>query len=317
MIPFEPSFFEEEVRSDFLIDRTMKTCWAAEMELLFDIDQICEKYNIQYFVYFGSLLGAIRHKGFVPWDDDLDIAMKREDFERFMEIAKDELPSDYVISNPLTGENATEFWASVRNGNTISIDPKHLEKNHGCPFIVGIDIFQLDYLPRNPQREKEHTELFHYVWSAVRLVKKSDKDTDDVNRLSFLLNEIETKCKQRFECDFELENEDKLIKQLIVLANQIAASVKRDESDEMVTFISFENHREKRNPKEFFDEVIWVPFENINVPVPSSWELLLPRIYKNYMVPRRFTQKHDYPFYKQQIELVRQKYEEMLGEKKF
>lgn len=314
MIPFEQSFFETEVRCGFTVDSTMKTCWAAEMEMLFEIDCICEKHNIPYFVYFGTLLGTIRHKGYIPWDDDIDIALKREDFERLMSVLKDELPKEYVISNPLTGENATDFWASVRNSDSISIDPKRLEKFHGCPFIVGIDIFQLDYLPRDKEKEQNHTRLFHLVWSTVRLAKKENKSEKDLEDLYILLDEIERECASKYETNLDRTDVGELVVSLIVLANRIAASVKREESDEVVTFISLENNPQKRNPKEYFDEVEWLPFENIYVPVPASWENLLPRIYNNYMVPRMHTQKHDYPLYKGQLEMLREKYRERFGE---
>lgn len=63
---------------------------GAELQILAEIDRICKKYNIRYFAEWGTLIGAVRHGGFVPWDDDLDIGMLREDYERFKEVAKDE-----------------------------------------------------------------------------------------------------------------------------------------------------------------------------------------------------------------------------------
>ena len=65
----------------------MKRAWAAQLEVLQRIDEVCGKYNIEYFANWGTLLGAIRHKGYIPWDDDLDIGMKRMDYERFLKIA--------------------------------------------------------------------------------------------------------------------------------------------------------------------------------------------------------------------------------------
>lgn len=314
MIPFEPSFFETEIRWEFEVDTTMKTCWAAEMEVLFEIDAICEKYDLQYFVYFGTLLGAIRHKGYVPWDDDIDIAMKREDFVKLMSVLKDELPEGYVVHNPLTGENASEFWASVQNSDAISIEPERLERYHGCPFVVGIDIFQLDYLPRDKEKEEELAKLFHMVWSTVRLAKRTEKSDEEEQNLMILLDEIDRVCSKQYGVVIDRIDNQKTISGLVVLANKIASSVKEEDADEMVTFISYEKNSEKRNPKEFFDEVEWVPFENIFVPVPASWEKLLPRIYKNYMTPRKLTQKHDYPLYKAQLESLKEIYQQKMGE---
>ena len=81
-------FLKEEVICDFLVDEKRKKIWAIELDLLREFDRVCKKYNLKYYMWFGSLIGAIRHHGFIPWDDDLDVAMLREDYERFMEVAK-------------------------------------------------------------------------------------------------------------------------------------------------------------------------------------------------------------------------------------
>lgn len=89
---FIDSFFEDEVRDGFFVPSEIKRAWAAELEVLSEIDKICKKHNIQYFADWGTLLATVRHEGFIPWDDDLDIVMKRDDYRRFMEIAQTELP---------------------------------------------------------------------------------------------------------------------------------------------------------------------------------------------------------------------------------
>ena len=77
----------------------VKRAWAAGIEVLEEIGKVCQKYNIQYFSSWGTLLGAVRHNGFIPWDDDIDITMKREDLRKFLAVAKQELPEEYVLLN--------------------------------------------------------------------------------------------------------------------------------------------------------------------------------------------------------------------------
>ncbi len=154
MLDFPQEFFREETRDDFTIDTTMKTFWAAELEVLREIAEVCERHNLQWYAAYGTLLGAIRHEGFVPWDDDMDIWMLREDYNKFMEIAPKELPPGYKVESSLTDIGYTQFHCCVFNAFSISISEERLRRFHGCPFAVGVDVFPLDYLPRD-EEERE------------------------------------------------------------------------------------------------------------------------------------------------------------------
>ena len=77
---FKESFLAPEIICDFYVDENRKKLWLVSLDLLSELDRVCRKYELRYFLFFGSLLGAIRHKGFIPWDDDIDIAMPRNDF---------------------------------------------------------------------------------------------------------------------------------------------------------------------------------------------------------------------------------------------
>lgn len=96
---FTNEYFEDEVRDGFFVPSLIKQEWAAGLEILNEIDKVCQNHNIQYFADWGTLLATVRHKGYIPWDDDLDITMKREDYRRFCEIAPDELPDGFEIHN--------------------------------------------------------------------------------------------------------------------------------------------------------------------------------------------------------------------------
>ena len=84
MICFPENYFDTETRSRFTIGRLMKSNWAAQLEVLEVLKEICAKHNILFFAGFGTLIGAVRHKGFIPWDDDIDVTMKRSDYMRFL-----------------------------------------------------------------------------------------------------------------------------------------------------------------------------------------------------------------------------------------
>ena len=94
---FPKEFFLDEVREGFYVPAMMKRAWAAELEILVEIDKICEKHKLHYYIDYGTLLGAVRHKGFIPWDDDIDIMMFRHDYEIFSEVAQAELPEELLF----------------------------------------------------------------------------------------------------------------------------------------------------------------------------------------------------------------------------
>ena len=97
MLQFDKDFFLGETYQGFYVEPMMKCVWAAQLEVLEVIRGICEKHKIKYFAAYGTLLGAVRHKGFIPWDDDVDIMMLREDYERFMKLAPAEFSGDYHL----------------------------------------------------------------------------------------------------------------------------------------------------------------------------------------------------------------------------
>lgn len=97
------SFFDEEQICDFFVDKKRKKIWAIELDLLIQFDKICKKHGLIYFLIGGTLLGAVRHHGFIPWDDDLDVAMPRKDYDLLMQL-KDEFSEPYFLQTPYTDE---------------------------------------------------------------------------------------------------------------------------------------------------------------------------------------------------------------------
>ena len=75
MLQFPDGYFEDEIRDGFYVPSMIKRAWATELDVLCEVDRICRKYDIKYYAEWGTLLGAVRHAGFIPWDDDLDIGM--------------------------------------------------------------------------------------------------------------------------------------------------------------------------------------------------------------------------------------------------
>ncbi len=139
-------FFRDEIRNGFYVPTSIKQAWATELDVLKEIDKICKRYNIKYFADAGTLLGAVRHGGFIPWDDDIDIVMFREDFESFLEKAKDELPEEYTIHDYKQKENYHNFSVKIVNGQRINFESDSLKNHYNFPWLSCVDVFPLDYL---------------------------------------------------------------------------------------------------------------------------------------------------------------------------
>lgn len=124
-----------------MVDRNLRNLQMKEMEILKEIRTICEKHGITYYIDCGTLLGAVRHKGFIPWDDDIDVVMPYKEYMRFLKIAEEELSSRFFLQNYCTDENFYRSYTIVRMNNTTMMQ-KHHTKYH-IHQGVGVDIFPL------------------------------------------------------------------------------------------------------------------------------------------------------------------------------
>ena len=124
--------YKGEVREGFYIRPMVKRAWAVELDILKVIADICERNKIKWYADSGTLLGAVRHNGFIPWDDDVDIAIKRRDYEKFIKIAPTELPEGWRLFNGAQDRNPTDAILRVINSEKVCIDKEFLERYHGC-----------------------------------------------------------------------------------------------------------------------------------------------------------------------------------------
>lgn len=117
----------------------------AELEILNEFVRVCEKEGLRYYLVGGTLLGAVRHQGFIPWDDDVDVAMPREDYDRFARIAEKELAPQYFYQSPDTDPHYFLTYAKIRKNGTEIYEERF--KNARFHKGIFIDIFPLDFCP--------------------------------------------------------------------------------------------------------------------------------------------------------------------------
>lgn len=273
MIPFERDFFRGEEREDFFVEPLMKCIWAAEMEVLCEINQICIDHDLHWFADWGTLLGAVRHKGFIPWDDDMDICMFRSDYNKFIHFAQTELPSGFQLLSPYTSDDWDQphFLVNNTSGNNYSLE--HLAAFHACPFSVGVDIFPLDALPSEP----EGTAL---CTLSSALLYYSRQVSIDLAEVMDALPTLEELCHTQFDPSGNLKN------QLLRAADKACQCYDISECD-YVTNYAVHALRPIPLQKEWFAETIRIPFENIMVYAPKEYDKVLTVYYNDWRTPVR------------------------------
>ena len=306
MIEFKREFFEGEVRDGFFVASEMKCAWAAEMEIVVEIDRICEKYGITYFADSGTLLGAVRHNGFIPWDDDMDIAMKREDYNKFASVAAKELPKGWVYTSPTASGDWEQPFGRVLNGNAFNTSKEHLERFHGCPYLVGVDIFPLDYLLGNCEPNAEIDTIMSLLYDISYAKTVFVMYPERQQELKDLLSGIESDCRTKFDMQKNIPN------QLARLMDRLYTLYAPEECGTVanISFLAdaskYREYAGALKDKNWFRESIRLPFENITIPVPIDYHQVLTRTYgPNYMTPVKNWDTHNYPFYKKQKELLK------------
>ena len=149
------------------MEKYVRKLQLVEIEILKEIDRICKKYNIKYFLCNGSLIGAIRHKGFIPWDDDIDIAMTRKNYDRFIKISKDELKNKFFLDCYEINKKCNFSYAKVKCKETIFVEEKNAS-SYTSSDAIWLDIFPLDGC--NHPLSKEHKrqyKIYNYITTLI------------------------------------------------------------------------------------------------------------------------------------------------------
>ena len=252
----------------------MNELQQKERDLLKQYIDFCNKHNLKYFLMAGTLLGAIRHKGFIPWDDDIDVAMPREDYDKFCELAAKEFTGDTFFQSYKTDKNFPYVFSKLRDSNTTFIETvyKHVDMNQG----VYLDIFPLDGISKhNANKYWLHIKIYLQAliwflgWPVVLFRKPRPKFflTDiliDIIVFPFFLFRINNWSKKAYE---------KILKSIPFKKAKLVANIQCGD------------YRNKKNiyPKELLDEVIDWPFEDLICKVPKEYDKFLTLSYGDYM----------------------------------
>lgn len=166
-------FFKEEIICDYLVTEKLKKIWAVNIDIYMEFAQICDKYGLRHYAYAGTLLGAIRHKGFIPWDDDMDVCMPRDDYEKFIKLAPKDLSEPFFLQTPFTDSGCYRTMTRLANKQTTRIVPFY--KHSGMSNCLMLDIFPLDNYNPNTH-EQDIKEILVHAKRCSQYLKRNDTD---------------------------------------------------------------------------------------------------------------------------------------------
>lgn len=252
---------DEEIISDFLVDSDKKKAWLIELDLLYELDRVCRKHNLKYCLIFGSLLGYIRHKGFIPWDDDLDVLMSRMDYEKLLKLSG-EFKKPYFLQCP--GKDNDYFYAMsrIRNSETTAADYPFLYCKYNMGIFIDINIYdEFDDERQDIFDEISKDIIDNSLWMRKNHKYLSERDKKRIaeytERDPYLVFDRINKMQQQFNG----KGKDKE-----AILSAVVYGLKRD------TF-----------NKGSFDNLMEVDLYGVKTFIPTEYDYILSTIYGDYM----------------------------------
>lgn len=255
-------------REEYMIEldqQTLRKLQMTELEMLKEVDRICRKYNIKYSLDGGTLLGAIRHDGFIPWDDDADVVMLRSEYIKFYKACKKELDTErYFLQDFRTDENYRWGYSKMRRNGTVFL--REGQEHGNWNQSVFIDIFVYDQVPDNKLLRRIHLFVCYCIRKGLysEVGKRSAPNT-------------------ALRCWYKIINRiprNRYVRLLEEIANKT-----NQKRTELVRHMTYPYRKECRYglPRECFDEYIEKDFEGYSFMIFKKYDLYLTRLYGDYM----------------------------------
>ncbi|MGN0504576.1 MAG: phosphorylcholine transferase LicD [Ruminococcus sp.] len=259
----------EKVAYETERNQIMRKLQLEELEILRYFDSFCRENNLRYYIVGGSLIGAVRHKGFIPWDDDIDVSMPREDFDKLLKIAGEKLSPDYFLQNQKTEKGCYFYYAKLRKNGTYFGEDKfeHLPLHKG----IFIDIFPLDFVPSSNALQKIFFKIFSCLGGFICSKEKTTEFLYKNMSLPFIVSFRLLQCILPRRLLMGLRN----------LTGKFAKLISNKKY--MASLSGFHGYPKEVCPSELWGDGVDIEFENTVVRAPSQYEKLLTHMFGNYM----------------------------------
>ncbi len=238
-----------------------------QQELLKEIKRVCEIHNITFFLGGGTLLGAIRHKGYIPWDDDIDIMMPRKDYENLLNNFNIECNDNCKLINYINTHDYYYPFAKIVNTKTILIENEYKQiKDMG----VYIDVFPIDFLPDNEKKIKKIMKKYRRIYKLIYMYQYNNISDVTENKVKLFLKKILLMIIKKF----------KLIPKILKYLDNIAIKYKNTKK---VACISGRYAEKEVMPSSYIEDYTLVDFEGEKYKAPIGYDEYLTKHYGDYM----------------------------------
>lgn len=249
--------------------KTLHIVQRYMLEIAKEIKRVCDENGIHYFLDSGSLLGAVRHHGFIPWDDDMDIGMLRDDYERFLNIAPEKLDDHFLLQ---TWDNDPGYglpYAKVQLKNTIYLENN--AENVNCNHGIFVDVFPYDNFPDKPDKKQGKALYFYQILMKAKCKYKPWKQYEKTNIKKYV-----GYIPVRFIALFV--SKKNLIQKYDVLAEKYNYQPTKNKYSQGAS-----HYEEWVMPSKVLENLTSIPFENIQFSVPEDYDTYLTQVYGDYL----------------------------------
>jgi lipopolysaccharide cholinephosphotransferase len=241
---------------------TIQMVQKAELEMLIEMNRICKENGLTYYLAYGTLLGAVRHKGFIPWDSDVDIMVEADKYTEFCNVIKNNISDKYFLYSIETNHNYEELFARIGLKNNLH-------------QTIHIDIFPLAGAPKKNIAKKLFSKIAYLNYRSF-FVKKVDVNVN-----------YKSRPKKRIQAI--------LVKLILFLVpsnlfvwvfKKLCTAYPIKDSDTVCSICCSGGYKELF-PKDYLSEPVYMNFEGHKFLVPREWDKYLTRMYGDYMTPRK------------------------------
>lgn len=254
------------------MEKSLRDLQLVELEILKEFIRICKKYKLRYYCLGGTLLGAVRHKGFIPWDDDIDVGMPRPDFIKFEKIVRQELPEHLKYYDYKENPKYRYYVPKMTDSRVKVIDASASVETEREAWI---DIFPMDGMPGNACKRKIHSTRL--LIARMRLNYSMFSTNVDMKRDRIWYEKLLIKMGTFLPVERILDTSKEFAR-----LDRMMQKYAYDESEYVVNFMGVHKLKEMFHKKNY-GKGSWYPFEDIFIWGPENYDFVLKQMYGDYM----------------------------------